>query len=60
MQMPNESVAQYMSELRRLAQDCKFEATQNKMLREMFSIGVTHEGIQQKLLAVKDLNLDKC
>ena len=48
-----------MSELRRLAQDCNFEATQNKMLRDNFGIGVTNEGIRQKMLAVKDLDLDK-
>ena len=58
-QMPNESVAQYMSELRVLAQDCNFEATQNKMLRDIFVIGVTNKEIQRKLLAVKDLDLDK-
>ena len=59
MQMLIESVAQYMSELRQLAQDCNFKATQNKMLPDTFVIGVTNEGIQQKLLAVKDLDLDK-
>ena len=57
--MPNESFAQYMSELMRLAQDCNFEATQNKMLRDLFVIGVTNEGIQRKLLAVKELDFDK-
>ena len=45
MQMLNESVAQYMSE--------------NKMLHDIFVIGVTNEGIQRKLSAVKDLDLDK-
>ena len=59
MPMPNESIVQYMSELRRLTQDCNFEATQNKMLREICVIGVTNEGVQRKLLAVKDLDLDK-
>ena len=62
LQVPNESVVQYMSELRRLApqpQDCNFEATQNKMLRDIFVIGVTNEGIRRTLLAVKDLDLDK-
>ena len=48
-----------MSELERLAQDCNFEATQNKMLRDIFVIGVTNGGIQRKLLAIKDVDLDK-
>ena len=55
--MPNEWVAQHMSELRRLSQDYNFEATQNKMLRDMFVLG--GDVIQRRLLTVQDLDLDK-
>ena len=54
-----ESVNDYITELRRLSEHCGFAAELNTYLRDRFVCGLNSEGIQQKLLTVKDLTLDK-
>ena len=54
-----ESVSDYITELRRLSEHCGFAAELNTYLRDRFVCGLNSEGIQQKLLTVKDLTLAK-
>ena len=54
-----ESVSDYITELRRLSQHCGFGAELNTYLRDRFVCGLNSEGIQQKLLTLKDLTLAK-
>ena len=53
-----ESVNEYITELRRLSEHCAFAAELNTYLRDRFVCGLSSEGIQQKLLTMKDLTLD--
>ena len=54
-----ESVNDYITELRRLSEHCAFGAGLNDYLRDRFVCGLSSESIQQKLLTVKYLDLDK-
>ena len=55
---PNESIAAYIAALRELAEHCKYGTSLPEMLRDRLVCGVNHEGIQKKLLSVKDLTYD--
>ena len=54
---PGESIAAYVAELRRIAQQCNFGATLDKMLRDHLVHGVNDDSIRRKLLQEKDANL---
>lgn len=54
-----ETVNDYVSELRRLSEHCGFGDELNTYLRDRFVCGLNSEGIQQKLLTVKELTLKK-
>ena len=54
-----ETVAMYLSELRALAQWCKFGDTLDDMLRDRLVCGVNEETIQRRLLAEAGLTLKK-
>ena len=54
-----ESVSDYVAELRRLSERCGFAAELNTYLRDRFVCGLSSETIQQKLLTMKDLTLEK-
>ena len=54
-----ESVNAYITELRRLSEHCDFKDGLNTYLRDRFVCGLNSESIQQKLLASKDLTLEK-
>ena len=55
---PGESVATYISELRRLAKSCKFDGNLSEMLRDRLVCGIGDGSIQRRLLQQKDLTLD--
>ncbi len=55
----SESVAQYMAELRKLADRCEFGAHLHEALRDQLVCGLKREAIQRKLLTVEDLTLQK-
>lgn len=58
-QQPNESAAEFLKELRRLAGTCEFhEYYRNDVIRDMFVIGLRDREVQKKLLSKKDLTLD--
>ena len=54
-----ESIAIYVSELRKLAEYCNFGAGLNERLRDQFVSGIADEKLQKKLLAKENLDFDK-
>ncbi len=56
---PNETVMEYVAELRRLAQDCNFGNTLQQMLRDRIVCGINDDRIQRRLLSEADLTFDK-
>ena len=56
-QLPGESVAQFIAELRCLSVHCAFGAYLNEALRDRFVCGLRSETTQKRLLAVADLKL---
>ena len=54
-----ESIANYVAELRRLAEGCNYGDSLKKMLHDRLVWGVKDTTIQKKLLAETDLTLDK-
>ena len=57
--LPTESVAEYMSELRKLAENCDFKDYLTDMLRDRLVCGIADERIQRVLLTEKELTLEK-
>ena len=58
--LPDESIADYMVELRRLTEHCDYGVTLPAMLRDRLVCGIAHERIQQKLLSEGEgLTLEK-
>jgi hypothetical protein len=58
-QREGESIANYLAELRRLAKDCEFGDGLTTALRDQLVCGLHHEGLQQKILAERELTLEK-
>ena len=58
-QLPGESVADFIAELRRLASTCQFEAFLSDALRDRFVCGLCSEVVQRKLIAEENLELAK-
>ena len=56
---PGESVAAFMSELRRLAEHCNFNNYLTDMLRDRLVCGIADERVQRLLLTEKELTLEK-
>jgi len=52
---PGESVADFVAELRRLSEHCKFENTLNDMIRDRLVCGIDDDALQKRLLAEPDL-----
>ena len=55
----SESIANYMSELRKLAENCNFGTALNDHLRDRLVCGVADERIQRLLLVEPNLTLEK-
>ncbi|XP_017472395.1 PREDICTED: uncharacterized protein LOC108363521 [Rhagoletis zephyria] len=58
-QMPNETFAEYIAALRKLAVDCNFGGALDRMLRDRLVCGLRDESLQRNLLAESDLQLQK-
>ena len=56
---PSESVAAYVSELRRFSGTCDFENNLDSSLRDRLVCGINDDGIQRRLLAEKTLDFNK-
>ena len=55
----DESISEYLAELRRLANTCEFGTFLNEALRDRLVCGLKAESIQKRLLTEADLTLDK-
>ena len=58
-QKEGESIAEYVAELRRIAEHCNYDAMLEEMLRDKLMCGVRDRRMRQKLLAEKDLTFKK-
>lgn len=58
-QQPDESFADYLAALRKLAVDCNFGSVLDRMLRDRVVCGLRDESLQRSLLAESDLQLQK-
>uniref|UniRef100_A0A1A7YSF0 Gypsy retrotransposon integrase-like protein 1 n=2 Tax=Iconisemion striatum TaxID=60296 RepID=A0A1A7YSF0_9TELE len=56
---PEESVMEYVAELRRLAQDCNYGNTLEQKLRDRLVCGINEDRIQRRLLSEVDLTCEK-
>uniref|UniRef100_A0A8C1WPY5 Reverse transcriptase RNase H-like domain-containing protein n=1 Tax=Cyprinus carpio TaxID=7962 RepID=A0A8C1WPY5_CYPCA len=54
-----ETVADYVAELKKLAQHCEYGATLSQMLRDRLVCGVNDDRMQRRLLSEVDLNFEK-
>ena len=55
-----ESVANYVAELRRLTEHCEYGTSLNDMLRDRLVCGIKHDRVQQRLLSEgAELTLEK-
>ncbi|UYV69883.1 K02A2.6-like [Cordylochernes scorpioides] len=60
IQLENESISEYLRELRHLAMDCTFGEMLEVMLRDRFVAGIKSENLQKKLLQEDDdVTLDR-
>ncbi|XP_037515313.1 uncharacterized protein K02A2.6-like [Rhipicephalus sanguineus] len=59
VQLENENVAEFVAELRQIAEHCNFGTALNRMLRDRLVCGIRDRGVQQRLLVEKNLTLDK-
>lgn len=58
MRRPTESVAEYVAELRKLAQDCNYGETLPQMLRDRLVCGINDDRIQRRLLSEINLTFE--
>lgn len=58
-QHPDESFADYLAALRKIAVDCNFGSSLDRMLRDRLVCGIRDESLQKSLLAENDLSLQK-
>ena len=58
-QQPGESIATYVSELRKLSEYCEYGETLEDMLCDRLVCGLAERRVQQRLLAEGDLTFDK-
>ena len=58
-QKPGESIATFVSELRRLSEHCNYGQTLDEMLRDRVVCGIADGRLQRRLLAEPELNLKK-
>jgi len=56
---PGESVANFVAELHRLSEHCKFENTLNDMIQDRLVCGINDNALQKCLLAEPDLTNEK-
>ena len=59
VQKEGETIAEFIAELRRLSEHCKFDGTLDTMLRNRLVCRITDKQFQQKLLQEKDLTFKK-
>ena len=55
VRQPGETVTDFVAELQRLAEDCNFDSTLERMLQDRIVCGINDDAIQKKLLAEEKL-----
>lgn len=55
-----ETMDAFVAALRKLAKNCNFGDLEERLIRDQVVMGVKEENVREKLLEVKELNLDKC
>ena len=58
-QKPGESIAEYIAVLHKAAEHCSYGDSLSEMLRDRLVCGITNSAVQKRLLAEKELSLDK-
>lgn len=58
VQRSDEGITAYVTELRRLADDCNFGSTLSERLRDQLVCGIRDEGLQRRLLTESDLTFE--
>ena len=58
-QKPSESISEYIAVLRKAAEHCNYGESLSEMLRDRLVCDITNSAVQKRLLAEKDLTLDK-
>ena len=58
-QQAGETVAEYVAALHKAAEFCNYGDSLSEMLRDRLVCGITDTSVQKRLLAEKDLTLDK-
>ena len=58
-QRHNESVSQFMTEIKKLSETCEFGNFLNEVIRDIFVIGLKDTNIQKKLLSERDLTTQR-
>ena len=58
-QKPGETFSEYVAVLRKAAEHCNFGNSLNEMLRDRLVCGIANGTVQKRLLAEKELTLDK-
>lgn len=59
VQQPGETINEYIAQLRKIAQHCRYGAVLEDMLRDRVVCGCRNKGLQHKLLADPTLTFDK-
>ena len=58
MQKPDETIDQYVTELRTKAKNCEFGDLTESLIRDRIICGVPDDNLRERLLRVQDLNLE--
>ena len=58
-QKPNESVSEFVSQLRKMAEPCNFGNQFNNMIKDRIMCGVKDVGAQRKIFAEKEMTYEK-
>ena len=59
VQKPSESISEYLAALKHMARTCNFGSILDDMLRDRFVAGMRDQSVQQKLLAIEDIDLER-
>ncbi|CAB4025804.1 Hypothetical predicted protein [Paramuricea clavata] len=59
-QKPDESVEQFVMELKRLAKNCEYGELTNSIVKDRIVEGISNDRTRARLLREKDLSLERC
>ena len=59
-QKPEESVEQFVTELKRLAKDCEYGELTDSIIKDRIVEGINNDSTRARLLREKDLSLQRC